>query len=100
MLYGKMLNGQMLHGQMLHGQMLHGQMVHGQMLHGQMLHGQMLPGYLSTVKDGSTNLKCPPRYFPWGGGGRVRPESTFGNRNRIPDFSSLQSVIHYRNRKF
>ena len=20
------------------------------------------------VKDGSTNVKCPPRYFPWGGG--------------------------------
>ena len=31
---------------------------------------------------------------------RVRPESTFGNRNRIPDFSNLHSVIHYRNRKF
>ena len=68
MLYGKMLHGQMLHGQMLHGQMLHGQMLHGQMLHGQMLHGQMVLGHLSTVKDGSTNLKCPPRYFPWGGG--------------------------------
>ena len=59
----------MLHGQMLHGQMLHGQMLHGQMLHGQMLHGQMVLGHLSTVKDGSTNLKCPPRYFPWGVGG-------------------------------
>ena len=58
--------GQMLHGQMLHGQMLHGQMLHGQMLHGQMLHGQMVLGHLSTVKDGSTSLKCPPRYFPWG----------------------------------
>ena len=64
-----MLYGKMLHGQMLHGQMLHGQMLHGQMLHGQMLHGQMVLGHLSTVKDGSTNLKCPPRYFPWGGGG-------------------------------
>ena len=56
----------MLHGQMLHGQMLHGQMLHGQMLHGQMLHGQIVLGHLSTVKDGSTNLKCLPRYFPWG----------------------------------
>ena len=37
-------------------------------MHGQMLHGQMVLGHLSTVKDGSTNLKCPPRYFPWGGG--------------------------------
>ena len=62
-----MLYGKMLHGQMLHGQMLHRQMLHGQMLHGQMLHGQMVLGHLSTVKDGSTNLKCPPRYFPWGG---------------------------------
>ena len=64
-----MLYGKMLHGQMLHGQMLHGQMLHGQLLHGQMLHGQIVLGHLSTVKDGSTNLKCPPRYFPWGGGG-------------------------------
>ena len=64
-----MLYGKMLHGQMLYGQMLHGQMLHGQMLHGQMLHGQMVLGHLSTVKDGSTNLKCRPRYFPWGGGG-------------------------------
>ena len=63
-----MLYGKMLHEQMLHGQMLHGQMLHGQMLHGQMLHGQMVLGHLSTVKDGSTNLKCPPRYFPWGWG--------------------------------
>ena len=54
---------------MLHGQMLHGQMLHGQMMHGQMLHGQMVLGHLLTVKDGSTNLKCPPRYFPWGWGG-------------------------------
>ena len=56
---------------MLHGQMLHGQMLHGQMLHEQMLHGHMALGHLSTVKDGFTNLKCPPRYFPWvlGGGG-------------------------------
>ena len=60
-----MLYGKILHGQMLHGQMLHRQMLHGQMLHGQMLHGQMVLGHLSTVKDGSTNLKCPPRYFPW-----------------------------------
>ena len=59
MLYGKMLRGQMLHGQMLHGQMLH-----GQMLHGQMLNGKMVLGHLSTVENGSTNLKCPPRYFP------------------------------------
>ena len=58
----------MLHGQMLHGQMLYRQMLHGQMLHGQMLHGKMVQGHLSTVKDGSTNLKCPPRYLPWGGG--------------------------------
>ena len=64
-----MLYGKMLHGQMLHGQMLHGQMLHGQMLHGQMLHGQMVLGHLSTVKDGSTNLKCHPLYFPWGWGG-------------------------------
>ena len=63
MLYGKMLQGQMLHGQMLHEQMLL-----GQMLQGQMLHGQMVLDHLSTVKDGSTNLKCPPRYFPWGWG--------------------------------
>ena len=63
-----MLYGKMLHGQMLHGQMLHGQMLHGHMLHGQMLHGQMVLGHLSTVKEGSTNLKSPPRYFPWGGG--------------------------------
>ena len=34
-----------------------------------MLHGQIVLGHLSTVKDGSTNLKCLPRYFPWGGGG-------------------------------
>ena len=40
-------------------------MLHGQMLLGQMLHGQMVLGHLSTVKDGSTNLKRPPRYFPW-----------------------------------
>ena len=60
-----MLYGKMLHGQMLHGQMLHGQMLHGQMLHGQMLHGQMVLGHFSTVKDGSTNLKCRPWYFPW-----------------------------------
>ena len=46
--------------------MLRGQMLHGQMLHGQMLHGQMVLGHLSTVMDGSTNLKYPPRYFPWG----------------------------------
>ena len=68
---GQMLYGKMLHGQMLHGQMLHGQMLHGQMLHGQMLNGKMVLGHLSTVEDGSTNLKCPPRYFPWGGGGVV-----------------------------
>ena len=61
-----MLYGKMLHGQMLHGQMLHGQMLHGQMLHGQMLHGQIVLGHLSTVKNGSTNLKYPPRYFPGG----------------------------------
>ena len=63
-----MLYAKMLHRQMLHGQMLHGQMLHGQMMHGQMLHGQMVLGHLLTVKDGSTNLKCPPRYSPWGGG--------------------------------
>ena len=28
----------------------------------------------------------------WGGGCRVRPGSTFGNRNRIPDFQNLNSV--------
>ena len=67
-----MLYGKMLHGQMLHGQMLHGQMLHGQMLHGQMLHGQIVLGHLSTVKDGSTNLKCPPQYFPWGGGAQSK----------------------------
>ena len=60
-----MLYAKMLHRQMLHGQMLHGQMLHGQMMHGQMLIGQMVLGHLSTVKDGSTNLKCPQRYFPW-----------------------------------
>ena len=43
--------------------------VHNQMLHGQMLYCQMVLGHLLTVKDGSTNLKCPPRYFPWGVGG-------------------------------
>ena len=62
---------------MLHGQMLHGQMLHGQMLHGQMLNGKMVLGHLSTVEDGSTNLKYPPRYFPWGrgwGGGWVKVE--------------------------
>ena len=48
--------------------MLHGQMLHGQMLHGQMLHGQMVLGHLSTVKDGSTNLKCPLRCFLGGEG--------------------------------
>ena len=63
---GQMLDGQILHGEMLHRQMLHGQMLHRQMLHEQMLHGQMVLGLLSTVKDGSTNLKCPPQYFPWG----------------------------------
>ena len=72
MLYGRILHGQMLHGQMLHRQMSHGQMWHGQMfygqLHQQILHGQMVLGRLSTVKDGSKNLKCPPRYFPWGRG--------------------------------
>ena len=67
-----MLYGKMLHRQMLHGQMLHGQMLHGQMLHGQMLHGQMVLGHLSTVKDGSTNLKCRPWYFPWVGGGKLK----------------------------
>ena len=55
----------MFYGKMLHVQMLHEQMLQGQMLHGKMLHGQMVLGHLSTVKDGSTNLKCPPRYFPW-----------------------------------
>ena len=64
-----MLYAKMLHRQMLHGQMLHGQMLHGQMMHGQMLIGQIVMGHLATVKDGSTNLKCPPRYFPWEGGG-------------------------------
>ena len=64
-----MLYGKMLHGQMLHGQMLPGQMLHVRMLHGQMLNGKMVLGHLSTVKDGSTNLKCPPQYFPCGGGG-------------------------------
>ena len=59
----------MLYAKILHRQMLHGQMLHGQMLHGQMLIGQMVLGHLSTVKDGSTNLKCPPLYFPWGGVG-------------------------------
>ena len=29
----------------------------------------MVLGHMLTVKDGSTNVKCPPRYFPWGGGG-------------------------------
>ena len=29
----------------------------------------MVLGNFLTVKDGSTNLKCPPRYFPWGWGG-------------------------------
>ena len=52
--------------------MLHGQMLHGQMLHGQMLQGQMVLGLLSTVKDGSTNLKCPLRYFPWVGGENLK----------------------------
>ena len=65
----KMFYGKMLHGQMLHGQMLPGQMLHVRMLHGQMLNGKMVLGHLSTVKDGSINLKCPPWYFPWGGGG-------------------------------
>ena len=59
----------MLHGQMLHIQMLHGLILHGQMLHGQMLEGQIVLGHLSTVKDSSTNLKCPPRYIPRGVGG-------------------------------
>ena len=54
---------------MVPAQMLHGQLLHGQMLHEQWLHGQMLLGYLLTVKDGSTNLKWPLRYFPWGDGG-------------------------------
>ena len=67
-----MLHGQMLHRQILHGQMLHGQMLHGQMLHGQMLHSQMELSHMSTVKDGSTNLKCPPRYFPWRGGEKFK----------------------------
>ena len=58
--------GQMLDGQVLHREMLHGQMLHGQMLRGQMLHGQMVLGRLSTVKDGPTNLKCPPRKVPNG----------------------------------
>ena len=66
-----MLYGKMLHGQMLLGIMLHRQMLQGQMLHGQMLHGQIVLGHLSTVKDRGKNLKCPPRYFPWGGGGGV-----------------------------
>ena len=69
MLHGQMLHRQMLHGQMLHGQMLHGQMLHGQMLYGQMLHSQMVLRHFSTVEDDSTNLKCPPRYFPLGGRG-------------------------------
>ena len=64
MLHGEMSHRQMLHGQMLRGQMLHGQMLHGQILHGQMFHGQVVLGRLSTVKDGPTNLKCPPRKVP------------------------------------
>ena len=64
-----MLHVNKLYEQMLHGQMLRGQILHGKMLHGQMLHRRMVLGHLSTVKDGSTNLKCPPRFFPWGGGG-------------------------------
>ena len=51
--------------------MFHGQMLHGQMLHRQTLHGRMLLGHLSTVKDGSTNMKWPLRYFPWGMGGEM-----------------------------
>ena len=31
---------------------------------------------------------------------RVRPESTFGNRNRKPDFGNLYSSLYYRNRNF
>ena len=41
----------------------------GQMLHGQTLHGQVVLGHLLTVNDSPTSLKCPPRYFPGGGGG-------------------------------
>ena len=29
---------------------------------------KLVLGYLSTVNDSSTSLKCPPRYFPWGMG--------------------------------
>ena len=72
MLHGEVLHGQILHGHMLRGQMLHGQMLHGQMLHGQMSHGQMVLGRLSAVKDVSTNLKCPPWYFPWVGGEKLK----------------------------
>ena len=66
MLHGYMLHVLMLHGHKLCGQILHGQMLHRQMLHGQMLHDQLVLGHLSTVKDGSKNLKCPSRYFLWG----------------------------------
>ena len=45
-----------------------GQILHGIMLHGQLLYGQMSLGNLSTVKDGSTNLKLPLLYFSWVGG--------------------------------
>ena len=27
---------------------------------------KLVLGHLSIVKDGSTSLKCPPGYFPWG----------------------------------
>jgi len=60
-----------------------------------MLHGQMVLGNLSTVKDGSTNLKCPPRYFPWGGGlGKVEinagAETELGKKSSpVENFSTL-----------
>ena len=46
-------------------------MLHGRMIYGHMLSGAMVLCRLSKVKDGSTNLKCHPRYFPWGGYGEV-----------------------------
>ena len=53
----------MLLVQMFNGRMSHGQMLHGQMLRGHIFLGHLVLGHFSTVKEGSTNFKCPPWYF-------------------------------------
>ena len=49
--------------------------------------GATQPDAVHAVADGAVHLH------------RVRLESSFGNRNRIPDFQNLNSVLHCENRK-